>query len=499
MYNKSKYVARVFLAARLNYREHGIEMSNVLKVPISKFKNTKIVATIGPATNSYDAIYKLIDAGANGIRLNFSHGTYEERIEQIKWVRKASESLGKPVAIIQDLQGPKLRLGDFEGFITVEKGQALRFQFKAKHEDSGIIPTQYDMSKKVKRGEHIYLYDGKVKTIVTSVQDGVIHARAENDGILIKRKGMNLPDTDFGGDTITAKDKADLAFGSTQDIDYVAQSFVQSAADLRNMRRMMKNLGMTAKLIVKFETRAAVSNIDEIVEEADVIMIARGDLAVETPAESVPIVQRQLIALGLKHAKPTIVATQMLFSMVESPEPTRAEVSDIATAVLLGADSVMLSDETANGRYPIEAVETMKRVILYAQQNSPLNVDYPMAVKDHTKQGAISAAVLSLADHIGAQAIVAETRSGDTALQISSLRPKIPLIAVTSDPRTAQQLSIVYGVKSYVRPDDALAASKLTDWLHKEKLLNKGDTVVTASGLYPGVVGTTDTIKVRVL
>jgi pyruvate kinase len=473
----------------------------VPSVPLERYKRTKIIATIGPATDSYDAILSAIKAGANGLRLNFSHGSYEERERQIKWIRRASREYSKPVAIIADLQGPKIRLGDFEGIINVKEGQALRIGYKADYEKDGIIPMQYDLSKKVKRGERLYIYDGKVKTIVTSVADGIVHVRVENDGILIKRKGINLPDTDFGGDVITKKDKEDLAFCSTQDIDYVAQSFVQTAQDVISLRKLMKNLGITAKIIVKVETGSAVEHMQEIVEATDLIMVARGDLAVETPPESVPIIQRQLIGLGIKHAKPTIVATQMLFSMTEAPEPTRAEVSDVATAVLVGADCVMLSDETANGRYPLEAIKIMKRVILYTEQHAPVK---PLFVQDMmkakaTRQQAISAAVLRLADDIQADAIVAETRSGATALEIASKRADIPLIAVTSDTRVAQQLAIVYACKSYVRPDDKLAATKLTNWLHSNKVLATGDVIVSCSGQYPGVVGTTDTIKVRVL
>jgi len=468
-------------------------------VPVAKFKRTKIIATVGPVTDSYDSILSLIKAGANGIRLNFSHGSYEEREKQIKWIRKASKEYGKPVSIIQDLQGPKIRLGDFEGIVNVQTGQSLTFQYNSDYESSGHLPTQYDLSKKVKRGESLYLYDGKVKTTITSVKDGVVHARAENDGILIKRKGINLPDTDLGGDIITKKDKEDLAFGSEQDIDYVAQSFVQTSQDIRNMRKLMGNLGMNAKIIVKFETKAAIENMEAIVQEADVVMVARGDLAVEAPAESVPIIQRQLVGLGIKYAKPTIVATQMLFSMTEVPEPTRAEVSDVATAVLIGADCVMLSDETANGKYPIEAVETMKRVILYTQANSPLTVTYPDTESQKTRQEAICKAVIGLADTVHATAIVAETKSGATALALVAKRPTRTVIAITSDSRVAQQLAIVYGTKSYVRPDDKFAATKLTNWLRQKKVLKKDDVIVTASGRYPGVVGTTDTIKVRVL
>jgi pyruvate kinase len=468
------------------------------EVPLENFKRTKIIATVGPSTDSYKAITGLIASGANAIRLNFSHGTHEERTRQIEWIRKASKQLGKPVAIIQDLQGPKIRLGDFDGIVNVRTGQTITLKYNADYEKTGHLPTQYDLSKKAKRGENIYLYDGKVRTTVTAVKEGVVYARVENDGILIKRKGINLPDTDFGGDTITAKDRADLVYGSSQDIDYVAQSFVQSAEDVRNMRKLLRSLGMNAKIIVKFETKAAIENMQAIVDETDALMIARGDLAVEAMPEQVPIVQRQLIGLCMQQAKPVIVATQMLFSMTEAPEPTRAEVSDVATAVILGADCVMLSDETANGNYPIEAVAVMKRVILYTEAHLPLNVIYPPH-EDHSRQASISKAIIRLAENIEAKAIVAETKSGATALQIASQRSAIPLIAVTSDIRTAQQLAIVYDVKSYVRPADALAAQKLTDWLRKSKVLDKGDVVVTASGQYPGVVGTTDTIKVRVL
>jgi pyruvate kinase len=467
-------------------------------VPLDRFKSTKIIATVGPSSDSYKMIYDMVVAGANGLRLNFSHGTYDERLRQIDWIRRASESYGKPVAIIQDLQGPKIRLGDFEGIINVRAGQSLQFKFKSDYERSGIIPTQYDLSKKVKRGERLYLYDGKVQTKVTSVADGVVHVRAENDGILIKRKGINLPDTDFEGDIITAKDKKDIAFGSEQDIDYVALSFVQTAQDVIKLKRMLKNLGSQAQVIAKIETRAAIENIESIMEVADAVMIARGDLAIETLPESVPLEQRNIIGLGLRHKKPTIVATQMLASMTEAPEPTRAEVSDVATAVIVGADCVMLSDETANGKYPVEAVSVMKRVVTYTEQNSVVKAQFP-SYEEHTRQSAISNAVISLAREVGAKAIVAETKSGHTVTQIAAYRPEIPIIAVTSEARVAQQLAIVYGTKAYVRPVDRLAATKLTNWLKQKRALKTGDIVVTASGKYPGVVGSTDTIKVRVL
>lgn len=472
--------------------------SSAPKVAPKDFKRTKIIATVGPSVNSYEAILKLIEAGANGLRLNFSHGTNEERTKQIAWIRKAAKAAGKPVAIIQDLQGPKIRLGDFVGIVTVHKGQSISLSYGADYKKTGHLPTQYDLSQKVKRGERLYLYDGRLRTVVSSVRSGIVYVTAENDGILIQRKGINLPDTDFDGDIITAKDRTDLVYGSAQDIDYVALSFVQTADDINRLRKLLKSLNMNAKVIAKVETKAAVENLEAIVQASDAVMIARGDLAIETSDESVPIVQREIIGLGRRYAKPTIVATQMLASMSDGPEPTRAEVSDVATAVIVGSDCVMLSDETASGRYPIESVQTMKRIILYTEHNIPLSVTFNTE-KDHNRQAAISKAVIRLAEDVEAVAIVAETKSGATALQIASYRSSIPLISVASDIRVVQQLAIVYGNKSYLQPAHALATVKMTDWLRQAKLFHKGEMVVTASGRYPGVVGTTDTIKIRVL
>lgn len=471
-------------------------------VPISEFKRTKILATVGPSTNTYEAIDAMLRAGVNGFRLNFSHGTYEEREQQIKWIRKASKEYGKPVAILQDLQGPKIRLGDFEGVIPVEEGQSLRFQYESDYVRSGIIPIQYDLSKKVVRGQRLYLYDGKVRTTVTSVKDGVIHARADNSGVLLKRKGMNLPDTDFGGDVITPKDKKDVIFGSTQDIDYVGMSFVHSAEDIHQLRKILRGHGSNARIIAKIETVAALENIEEIIRVSDAVMVARGDLAVETAPEVVPVAQRKIVGLCRKYSKPVIIATQMLATMMESSEPTRAEVSDVATATIIGADCVMLSDETANGKYPIEAVKIMKKVVTYTERNNPVEAvfrDPALQLEENSKQAAICSAIITLANEVHALAIVAETKSGATAIEISARRPDRAIIAVTSSDRVANQLALVYGVKSYVRPDDKYAARKLTDWLSKGNVFMPGDIIVSASGQYPGVVGTTDTIKVRVL
>lgn len=467
-------------------------------IPARDFKRTKIIATIGPSTNTYEYIKEMIESGANGIRLNFSHGDHAEREEQIKWIRKASRELKKPVAIIQDLQGPKIRVGDFDEIINIEKNQSLTFKYEANYAKDGHIPMQYDLSKKARRGQAMYLYDGKIKTVVTSVAGGVVHVKAENSGVLVKRKGMNLPDTDFSGDIITEKDKRDIAWGSTKDIDYVALSFVQTADDITQLRTRLKNLGSDAKIIAKIESKKAIDELQAITEVSDVVMVARGDLAVETSPESVPITQRKIIDLCKKYAKPSIVATQLLFSMTDKPEPTRAEVSDIATAVMLGADCVMLSDETAAGKFPIEAIKIMKRVVNYTQsyENWPM---WKENAGSTDRNQAIPRAAINLARELKAVAIVAETMTGGTALRIAANRPDFPIIAATNSERVAQQLAIVYGTKSFVRPDDKLQANKLADWLFNNKVLRKGDTIVSATGRHPGVAGTTDTIKVRVL
>lgn len=476
--------------------EHDIAPS----VDVSQFKRTKIIATIGPACASYEQVFGLIKNGANGIRFNFSHGDNLSRTKQIKWVRKASKELAKPVALIQDLQGPKIRLGDFEGAYGVRAGQSISLRYGADLARENTLPIQYDLSDKVKRGERLYLYDGRIRTTVSSVQDKIIHLRVENDGILISRKGINLPDTNFEGDILTDKDLADLSFALEHDFDYVALSFVQSYRDIENLHKRIANLGSRAKVIAKIETKAALDNIEAIVASADATMVARGDLAIETEMEVVPVAQRKIIGLGHKYSKPTIVATQMLASMTDNPEPTRAEVSDVATAVMLGVDAVMLSDETASGKYPLEAVSLMKKVINYTEDNQTLRVEYQQEPIDkHSKAGSISDAILSLSESVKAVAIVAETKSGATALNIASRRPHIPIIAVTSDEKVARQLAILYGCKSFVRRDERLQSTKLTSWLLKQKILSKGDFVVIAYGSRRGVVGATDTIKVRYL
>ena len=400
------------------------------------FKRTKILATVGPATNSYESIEKMIQAGVNGFRLNFSHGTYEERDRQIAWVREASQKLNKPVAILEDLQGPKIRLGNLNQNMQVAADDELILDYAADHHEN-VLPIQYNLAEKVKIGEPIYIFDGKVRTTVVEIVSGTaIKVRVENSGILMSRKGINLPDTDFGGDILTQKDIKDVEWGIDKDFDYVSLSFVQAADDIHNLRQMLVSQGSTAQIIAKIETKAAIKDevLEEIVQASDGIMVARGDLAVEAGAEVVPIVQRKIIALCRKYGKLSIVATQMMASMVDAPEPTRAEVSDVANAAIQGVDTVMLSDETANGSYPLETIAAMKRVILYAQEHTKVRPLEQVVQMKSEMLDAISAAAVKLAEQLGVHAIVAETKSGATAANIAAHRPNLPIISATSEP-----------------------------------------------------------------
>ncbi len=470
------------------------------------FKRTKILATIGPATFSQEKIEELIMAGVNGCRLNFSHGDYIERDQQIAWIRAASAKKGRSVAILQDLQGPKIRLGEIKNnHYDVHTGDELILDHAVTEHDGGnVIPIQYNLADKVKVGEPLSMFDGKVKsTVVEIVSKTAIKVRIENDGFIMTHKGLNLPDTDFGGDIITEKDLADIEFGASRDFDYVALSFVQSAADIEKLRQIMLSHGSTAKIIAKIETKKAIETdeaMEAIVKASDGIMVARGDMAVEAGAEVVPIVQRKLIAMCREHGKICIVATQMMSSMVDNPEPTRAEVSDVANAVIQGADAVMLSDETANGKYPVETVKAMKKVILYTQNHShvsPINHEVTGEFKNYD---AIAGGVTQLAEKIGADVIVCQTASGATATAIASQRPKLPLISVTSNARVAGQLALTYANSAFVRPYsdnygyDLAVELKNSGYLQPEE--GKTEIFAVIISGHKDAVGGSDTIKI---
>lgn len=470
-------------------------------------KRTKILATVGPSVFAEDKLKEMVYAGVNGFRLNFSHGTYDERDEQIRIIRKYAAERGKSVAIVQDLQGPKIRLGDLkDNHYDVHTGDVLILDHAVEEHDGGnCLPVQYNLAEKVKVGEPIFLFDGKIRAKVVEIASATaIKIEIENDGFIMSHKGINLPDTDLGGDIITDKDLADLEFGASRDFDYVAMSFIQSAEDIEKLRQILVGHGSTAQIIAKIETKKAIESdeaMEAIVKATDGIMIARGDMAVEAGAEVVPIVQRKLIALCRQYSKLCIVATQMMASMVDNPEPTRAEVSDVATAVILGADAVMLSDETANGKYPIEAIKEMKKVILYTQANSKISAIKSEPVGEYHNYDAIARAAVQMAEQIDADLIVAATKSGATAAAIAAQRPNIPTLSVTSDPRVAGQLALTYSNVSFVRPYDENYAFDLAQELKDRGYLRVPEgkdslLVVLVSGLRDEQGGT-NSIEIR--
>ncbi len=471
------------------------------------FKRTKILATIGPATNSAEKVEAVIMAGANGCRLNCSHGSNEERDQQIKWIREAAAKKGRSVAILQDLQGPKIRLGFLkDNHLDLKKDDELILEAKDFEHDGGMtVPVQYNLAEKVKIGEPLSMFDGKIKSrVIEILSETAIKVKILNDGFIMSRKGLNLPETDFGGDILTPKDLADVEYGANCDYDYVSLSFVQSATDILKLKQILLSYGSTAKVIAKIETKKAIEseeNLESIVKAADGIMVARGDMAVEAGAEVVPIIQRKLIAMCREYSKLCIVATQMLSSMVENPEPTRAEVSDVATAVVQGADVVMLSDETANGKYPVEAVKEMKKVILYTQNHSKIAsiASLPIGEKSEVYD-AISDATARLAERIEADVIICQTASGVTATTMAAQRPNLPIISVTPNQRVANQLALIYASSAFCRPYDKDFGLELAKELKSTGYLQtkegKKDLLAVIVSGDRDKIGT-DTIKIR--
>lgn len=471
------------------------------------FKRTKILATVGPATFSEEKLREMVYAGVNGFRLNFSHGTYEERDEQIRIIRKYADERGKAVAILQDIQGPKIRLGAIKGdHMDLNEGDEIILDHAVEeHDGSNRLPVQWNLANYCKVGEPLYIFDGKIKTeIIEIVSETAIKVRILNSGHIQSRKGINLPETDLGGNILTEKDKADLEFGASRDFDYVAVSFIQTAADIERIRQLLVGFGSRAKIVAKIETKKAVEtdeNLEEIVKASDGIMVARGDLAIEAGAEIVPIVERKLLAMSREHSKLCIVATQMLGSMVDNPEPTRAEVNDVATAVILGADVTMLSDESANGKYPIEAIKTMKKIILYTQDNCGIAPLESEPVGNYKNYDALAAAAVKIANDIDADVIAVATRSGETANAIAAQRPNMPIMSITSDKRVAGQLALRFANAAFVREFDenyafdAVQDLKGTGYLKLPE--GKTDlTVVLVSG-FKDEEGGTNSIQIR--
>ncbi len=459
-------------------------------------KRTKIICTIGPSSEDPKILTKMFLNGMNVARLNFSHGSYENHLKLINTIRQVSAKVGKPIAILQDLQGPKIRIGALDNPVTIKKGQTVILG-----KDFGM---DFDISRSVKKGERILIEDGlmelKIVKVLPSKAGSKIHGKifckVINGGIVKSHKGVNLPDSAITFPIITSKDLADLKFGLKNDVDYVALSFVRNDKDIINLKKLIEKYlpeGLhPPKIISKIERKEAVANFDGILTESDAIMIARGDLGVEIADSQVPLIQKDLIAKCNSHGKPVIVATQMLDSMIRNPRPTRAEVSDVANSVIDHADSVMLSGESASGSYPVEAVTEMRRII-EATESSPYD-DMPAhpftnegGVDDY-KASLIAGAVLRLAIGVDAEAIIGTTESGYTARFVSRERPGAPILILTDRAKVYRQMALFWGVRPlYVKSLTALKnVEGLLDYFVAEakrlKLIHKGEKVVLVAG-----------------
>ena len=462
-------------------------------------RRTKIVCTIGPASRSEKVLRAMIEAGMNVARLNFSHGDYAFHASIIRRIRRIARRLKIPVAILQDLQGPKVRVGAIAGgSAALRTGRRFALTSRRILGNSEIVSVDYPrLERSVKKGDRVLLGDGEIELEALRVRAGVVDCRVVVGGTLGAHKGIHLPQGTVDLPSLTAKDRRDLAFGIENGVDLVALSFIRRPEDIQSARREIKKRGGCAPVIAKIEKREAVERIDAILAEVDGVMVARGDLGLETALEKIPALQRMMIGKANTLAKPVITATQMLRSMVQNPRPTRAEIADIANAVFDGTDALMLSEETAVGAYPVEAVATMARVAAEAEKSLQ-----PRARFDGVATGveeAISHAAVSLARDLDVRAFIVPTTSGGTARMIARYRPAQPVIALTPKSQTVKGLCLVWGVYpsliSAYRTTDAMV--KLARRIARRSgLLSRGDLVAITAGRQPGTAGTTNLITV---
>ncbi|MEM8808177.1 MAG: pyruvate kinase [Cyanobacteria bacterium P01_G01_bin.38] len=467
-------------------------------------RRTKIVATIGPATQSPDTLRALIEAGATTLRLNFSHGTHEDHQRNIKLIRQISFELNQPVGILQDLQGPKIRLGKFEaGSIKLARGDRFILTSRDVPGTQAISSVTYKpLVDEVPMGATILLDDGKVEMRVVDrdLEQRDLHCEVVVGGKLSNSKGVNFPGVYLSIKALTDKDRTDLTFGLNQGVDWVALSFVRNPQDVLEIKELISNADKNVPVIVKIEKHEAIEQMDAILSLSDGVMVARGDLGVELPAEEVPILQKRLIATSNRLGIPVITATQMLDSMVNNPRPTRAEVSDVANAILDGTDAVMLSNETAVGEFPVEAVATMAKIAKRAEQEYTSELSGPDSSR--TIPNAISQAVGQIAAQLNAAAIMTLTKTGATARNVSKFRPQIPILAVTPQVNVARRLQVVWGVKPMLvvdLPSTTQTFQAAISVAEEQRYLQEGDLVVMTAGTLQGVAGSTDLIKVELV
>lgn len=464
-------------------------------------RRAKIVCTIGPATESPEQIRALVDAGMDVARLNRSHGDTELHEKVYHRVREAAQAAGRPVAVLVDLQGPKIRLGTFvDGGHDLEVGDTFTITTEDVPGTKELVSTTHKgLPGDARVGDPILIDDGKVLVRVTAVEGPRVVTRVEVPGPVSNNKGLNLPGVAVSVPALSEKDTEDLRWALRVGADFIALSFVRSAKDYEDVAKIMAEEGRKVPVIAKVEKPQAVENLAEVVDAFDGIMVARGDLGVEMPLEQVPLVQKRAIELARQNAKPVIVATQVLESMISSPRPTRAEASDCANAVLDGADAVMLSGETSVGDYPIEAVRTMASIIGNTEEFGAARIA-PLGSIPHTRGGAITRAASEVGEILGAKYLVTFTQSGDSAKRMSRLRPGIPLLAFTPETATHNTLALSWGVDPYLVPKVANSdemVAQVDQKLQADGLAEPGDVVVVVSGAPVGVPGTTNSMRVH--
>jgi pyruvate kinase len=470
------------------------------------FKKTKILATIGPASNTYDMIKSLALAGANVFRLNFSHGSHEVHQEVVKIIREVNKELNCHLGILQDLQGPKIRVGEIENNgVEIKPGEQITITNDPVVGSSSLVSTVYqNLPQDVVPGDRILIDDGNLEVVVNSTDGKNVNCSVIHGGILKSRKGINLPNTKVSAPSLTEKDLQDLEFGLEQDVDWIALSFVRSADDIEDLRERIQAAGKDCKIVAKIEKPEALENIDAIIEATDAIMVARGDLGVEVPMEIVPLWQKKMVQKCKEACKPVIIATQMMESMIQNPRPTRAETNDVANAVLDGADAVMLSAETASGKYPVHAVKAMTSIITYLEKNADIYHNlYKIPENDPTFQSSnLVLMAARLSRNVKAKAIVGITSSGFTGFKIASHRPFANIFVFTRNEKLLTQMSLVWGVRAYYYANQVSTDATFEDienTLKKDDHVNAGDLIINTASMPLKKKGKTNMLKIHVV
>src|SRR5881394_2953662 len=463
-------------------------------------RRTKIVATIGPASSSAEALAQLADAGMDGARLNLSHGTHDEHRERARLVRATEAEIGRPLALIADLQGPKLRIGELDDPVRLARGEDVVVAGGETSVNGELPVSPAVIGEVLQPGHEVLIDDGLVRLRVERIRSGRAECAVLAGGIVSAHKGVNLPGVPVPIPSLTRKDMDDLEFAMALDVDFVALSFVRSAADVRELKDLIKQAGSTANVIAKVEKAEAVDALHAVLEEADAVMVARGDLGVEIGPELVPLLQKRIIIAALDHGKPVITATQMLESMIHQPEPTRAEASDVANAILDGTSAVMLSGETAVGDYPIESVATMTRIARAVEPSLGYRHQLPEADERPTVGQAMSNGACDLAEVLQAAAILVPTFSGRTASAVARLRPRRPVLGLTHHEYAWRQMAIEWGVIPLRIPECADVEElweRSLDAARESGVVESGDRVVITAGTAVNIAGSTNVIKVE--